>query len=112
MNINSKIINNTLLLTLNGDLIGEDVGTSVMEVVNNAILDNVIGCVIDFSGVRYMNSSGLGVLITVHTKFKNKSGEVILLNPSPQVSKLLIITKLDTLFSSVDTVEEAFLILK
>ena len=95
------------MLSLKGDLIGEESGSNIIEVVNSNMEFATNGCAIDFSGVRYMNSSGLGVLITIHTKFKNKQGEVIIVNPSTQVNKLLSITKLDTLFSSVETQEDA-----
>jgi anti-sigma B factor antagonist len=59
-----------------------------------------------------MNSSGLGVLITVLTKLRNKGGEVVLLNPSEQVKKLLLITKLNNIFNIFDSKEEAEAFLK
>jgi len=68
---------------------------------------NVLLCIIDISQLRYINSSGIGVLITILTKFRNKGGEVYLLNPSESVRKLLIITKLNSIFNIVATEEEA-----
>ena len=61
----------------------------------------------DISNVRYINSSGIGVLITILTKFRNKGGEVVLIKPSEQVKKLLIITKLNAIFNVVEKKEEA-----
>ncbi len=107
MEIKTGIEEGVLNLSLNGDLIGEESGAKIIDAVNTNIEAATNGCAVDFSGVRYMNSSGLGVLITIHTKFKNKSGEVIIVNPTSQVIKLLSITKLDTLFSIVESTEEA-----
>ena len=106
MIFNHEIKDNVLIIRLSGDLIGEDNGTGVLGVVNDAILENVRVSIIDISGLRYINSSGIGVLITVLTKFRNKGGEVYLLKPSESVQKLLVITKLNAIFQIVQSEEE------
>jgi len=102
---------NVLTLKLKGDLIGEDSGVDIIELVNDTIQNNITLCIIDISELRYINSSGIGVLITILTKFRNKGGEVCLLKPSESVQKLLIITKLNAIFSIVENEEEALEIL-
>lgn len=106
MNFKHEIKNNKLVLRLVGDLIGEDNGTAVVETVNNAIQEKVMNCIVDISGLRYINSSGIGVLITILTKFRNKGGEVYLMKPSESVQKLLVITKLNAIFQIVQSEEE------
>ena len=103
MNFSHEIKNNKLILRLSGDLIGEESGTSVLESVSNAIQQKVFVCVIDISNLRYINSSGIGVLITILTKFRNKGGEVYLMKPSETVQKLLVITKLNAIFQIVQS---------
>ncbi len=78
-----------LTLTLDGDLIGENRGPELMELANEQVNNDVKHCAIDISEVRFINSSGIGVLITLLTKFRNVDGEVVLINPSEQVKKLL-----------------------
>jgi len=112
MVFNHEIKDNTLIIRLSGDLIGEDNGLGVLEIVNEAILNKVVACVIDISNLRYINSSGIGVLITILTKFRNKGGEVCLLKPSESVQKLLVITKLNAIFQVVQTEEEALQLAK
>jgi len=102
----------TLILKLKGDLIGEDSGVEIIELVNDQIQKGVMLSIIDISELRYINSSGIGVLITILTKFRNKGGEVCLLNPSESVKKLLIITKLNAIFSIANSEKEALEILK
>jgi anti-sigma B factor antagonist len=48
--------------------------------------------------VRFINSTGIGVMVSVLTKFRNQGGELVLINPSELVRKLLVITKLDAIF--------------
>ena len=111
MEYTAELKNEILVLSLKGDLIGEEKGPQLLEEVNNAINQDVIHCAVDISDVRYINSSGIGVLITILTKFRNQGGEVCIVNPSEHVQKLLIITKLTAIFNICDSVEEAVKIL-
>lgn len=112
MKFSSEIKNNVLIIRLEGDLIGENDGAAVLAKATDAIQEKVLKCVIDISKLRYINSSGIGVLITILTKFRNKSGEVFLLNPSESVQKLLVITKLNAIFQIAKTEEEALTLAK
>lgn len=112
MTFNHEKKDNVLVIRLKGDLIGEDNGLSILEVVNNSILEKTLKCIIDISDLRYINSSGIGVLITILTKFRNKGGEVYLLKPSESVQKLLVITKLNAIFQIIQTEEEALSLAK
>ncbi|MEO9477386.1 MAG: STAS domain-containing protein [Cyclobacteriaceae bacterium] len=107
MNYTNAIDGDILRLVFSGDLIGENNGPDLVELVNDALNQNVKTCLINITDVRYINSSGIGVLITILTKFRNKSGELYLINPSEHVQKLLIITKLQAIFNIVKTEEEA-----
>ena len=106
MNFRQEIKTNILILRIEGDLIGEDNGTQLIEAVNEAVSHKVMTCIVDISRLRYINSSGIGVLITILTKFRNKGGEVYLMKPSESVKKLLAITKLNAIFQVVDSEDE------
>jgi anti-sigma B factor antagonist len=106
MTFQSEIKQANLILRLSGDLIGENDGTALLEVVNDALQNQINKCIIDISGLRYINSSGIGVLITILTKFRNKGGEVYLLKPSESVKKLLVITKLNSIFQVIQSENE------
>lgn len=112
MNYKHTAIGNQLRLVFSGDLIGENNGPELVELVNDSLSKGVRFCLIDISDVRYINSSGIGVLITILTKFRNKSGELFLIRPSEHVRKLLIITKLQAIFNIVDSEEEALVKIK
>lgn len=106
MTFNHAIKDNALIIRLSGDLIGEDNGSGILEVAADAIQRSVLVAIIDISGLRYINSSGIGVLITILTKFRNKGGEVYLLKPSESVQKLLVITKLNSIFQIIQSEDE------
>ncbi len=96
-----------IVLQIEGSLIGEEVGSGLLDAANDAINNGLVQCAIDIEKVKYINSSGIGVLITLLTKFRNQEGEVIIVNPSEHVKKLLIITKLTAIFKIADSVEQA-----
>jgi anti-sigma B factor antagonist len=106
MTFAQEIKHATLILRVSGDLIGEDNGTQLVEAVNEAMSHKVVSCVIDISDLRYINSSGIGVLITILTKFRNKGGDVYLMRPSENVKKLLVITKLNAIFQVIQSEDE------
>jgi anti-sigma B factor antagonist len=106
MTFEKELTKDQLIIRLTGDLIGEDNGTNLLEIANSAIQNQVLTCIIDISKLRYINSSGIGVLITILTKFRNKGGEVYLMKPSENVQKLLVITKLNAIFQIVQSEAE------
>ena len=108
MEYSHEIVNDILVLRLSGDLIGENHGPELISIVNDTINEDIIFCAIDIQDVRYINSSGIGVLITILTKFRNIGGEVVLIKPSDSVEKLLIITKLNSIFTIVPNLNHAF----
>ncbi len=107
MEYTHEVKGDILWLRFKGDLIGENHGPELISLVNDHISSDVIFCAINISEVRYINSSGIGVLITILTKFRNRDGEVVLVKPSDTVEKLLVITKLNSIFTIVKDEEEA-----
>jgi len=68
--------------------------------------------VIDLSQVEWMNSTGLGILISTYTTLRNNDGELKLANVTDKIQSLLTITKLVTVFDTYDSVSEAVKALK
>jgi len=107
MKVTAERVGTVQVVHLEGDLIGEDSGPRVVEAAVEALNNNLFTCVLDLTHLRYINSSGIGALITILTKFRNKGGEVFLMHPSDKIQKLLTITKLNAIFYTVASVQEA-----
>ena len=63
--------------------------------------------VIDFSRTGYIDSSGLGVLVSLSKKIREQGGDLRLAGLNEDLQTLFELTKLDTLFSILKTPEEA-----
>lgn len=61
----------------------------------------------DFEDTAYIDSSGLGVLVSLSKKIREKGGEMRLANLNEDLRTLFELTKLDTLFYIADSREEA-----
>lgn len=63
--------------------------------------------IIDFSRTGYIDSSGLGALVSISKKVREQSGELKLSGLNEDLRSLFELTKLDTLFAISDTAERA-----
>jgi anti-sigma B factor antagonist len=62
---------------------------------------------IDFAQTGYIDSSGLGVLVSLSKKIREQGGELRLANLNEDLKTLFELTKLDTLFQISDSRERA-----
>lgn len=102
MTTSSTVQNGILFVRLNGDLIGSPDTQQLLETVNQHLGDSTPSCAVDLSGVRYINSSGIGVLVSLLTKFRSRGGEMVLINPADHPKKMLALTKLNNIFAVAD----------
>lgn len=63
---------------------------------------------IELSDVSYIDSSGLGVFLGIHSKIYKSGGGIHLCSPSTKVNYVLELTKLRGLLNVFDSLEEAF----
>ena len=62
---------------------------------------------IDFTRTGYIDSSGLGVLVSLSKKIRDQGGDLRLAGLNEDLKTLFELTKLDTLFAIADTPAEA-----
>ncbi len=96
-----------VVLELKGNVMGGDDTKEFNGVLHKLIDDEKTRVVLDLGGVKFMNSSGLGMLIGGLTTMKKAEGHLKLANVTEKIESLLIITKLIKIFESYDSVDEA-----
>lgn len=62
---------------------------------------------LDFSGTAYVDSSGLGALVSMSKKVREVGGDLRLAGLNDDLRSLFELTKLDTLFTISETASEA-----
>lgn len=63
--------------------------------------------IINLEQVDWMNSTGLGILISGYTTLRNSDGTLKLANVTEKIQSLLVITKLASVFEAYDTIDDA-----
>ena len=93
------------LLALSGDL---DYGEcATLRVSIDRILKHAPASVIvDLSGIEYLDSSGLGLLLSLSKEYGTHGGRLVLVT-NESVDSILDLTRLSGIFSCATSVEEA-----
>jgi len=68
------------------------------DLMNDLLGDGQQHFVLNLAGVDYIDSSGLGQLVSIWRSVRNKNGHLTLFNPSKRVEGLFEITRLYTVF--------------
>jgi anti-sigma B factor antagonist len=75
--------------------------------LRQAVDDGGDTVVLDLAGVRFMDSSGLGMIVLTYKELQARSGRLCLAAVQPFVLKVLELTSVDSLVSIYDSVEAA-----
>ncbi len=98
---------NAVVIELKGNVMGGDDTKEFNDLLHKYLEEGKKNIVIDLSEVKFMNSSGLGMLIGGLTTMKKANGNLKLARTTEKIESLLVITKLITIFESFETVDEA-----
>ena len=107
MQITSDTRDGVTVLSLDGDALGGPDGSALHDAMHAERGDGPLRAVVDLSGVRHMNSSGLGMLIGALTTARNTGGDLRIANVGARVKALLDVTQLSGVFQSFETAEAA-----
>ncbi len=95
------------LISLKGNLIEKNQANDLMEEINLLSEKDGSNFIINLSDFKYMNSTGLNVLLGILSKARKSGGEAVICAVPEKIKTLLVITKLINVFSVVDNEELA-----
>ncbi|HLK32004.1 MAG TPA: STAS domain-containing protein [Terriglobales bacterium] len=94
------------VIACHGRIVLGDESAKLRHVVKEALAEgNHI--VLDLGGVTHIDSTGLGVLVGLHTSARRSGGDLKLANLNPHLRDVLGMTRLLTIFELFDTAEDA-----
>lgn len=102
MGLNYNISNNVdkLVIDLNGDLDAYASDDFKNEVIKS--LDTPKDIIFDATGLDFIDSTGLGSLISIYNKIKEEDKSITIKNIKSNVKKIFEITELDKVFNIVE----------
>ncbi len=107
MNFNVSERYNCVVIEFKGNVMGGPDAVSLNEKLHELIEEDKTNIVADLGKVKFMNSSGLGMLIGGLTTMRKAGGDLRIANASDKIESLLVITKLVTVFKHFRSTEEA-----
>lgn len=106
LKINSRQLEGVTVIECAGRIVFGDEASQLREIVKKEIAENS-RIVLNLGEVTYIDSGGIGTLVSLFTTARNASGDIKLANLTKRVKDLLQITKLITVFESYDDVQKA-----
>ena len=97
LNLSSRIVGDAGVLYCKGRVVAGPEAAELLQ-QTKALLVLCSDVVLNFSEITYVDSSGLGALVTLCSRAGVPNGQVVLCNLSQKVNDLLTLTKLRTLF--------------
>jgi anti-sigma B factor antagonist len=102
MKFTTREVGGVTLVDLSGKITLGEGGLTLRDEVHKLLAEGKKKIVLNLADVNYIDSSGLGELVSAYTAVKNAGGELKLLNLTSKVRDLLVITKLVTVFDVKD----------
>ena len=97
----------SVVIEFKGNVMGGPNAVSLNEKLHELIDVGKTNIVVDLSRVKFMNSSGLGMLIGALTTMRKAGGDLRIANATDKIQSLLVVTKLITVFKHFNSVDEA-----
>lgn len=99
-------------VSLIGNLLDKHSAKGLLDEVENLIADGKKKFILDLSELQHINSNGLNVLIIILTKSRNSGGDVVVSHVPEKIKPLLVVTKLNTVFTVMENNKSAEGVLK
>jgi anti-sigma B factor antagonist len=102
MKVSTRQVDGVTILDLSGRITLGEGSVQLRDAVRDLLAKGQKNVLLNLGDVNYIDSSGIGELVSAYTTARNQGGELKLLNLTKKVHDLLQITKLYTVFDVKD----------
>jgi anti-sigma B factor antagonist len=107
LKITQREVDNAVILDLNGKLTGGPDADTFREVFKSLIDQGKKNIIVNLEKVSWINSTGLGILISGYTSVRRGGGDLVIMHASDRIESILYVTKLNLLFKAYDNEQDA-----
>jgi anti-sigma B factor antagonist len=107
MDIKERVVDGVSILDLSGKIVLGEGDVQIKERIRDLLSDGQRKILLNLGDVSYIDSAGLGSLISSYATTKREGGQLKLVNLTKRVQDLLAITKLITVFDTYESEKEA-----
>jgi len=102
LNSSTRQVEGVTIVDLSGRITLGDASVAVRDVINDLMGKGNKKVLLNLRDVDYIDSSGIGLLVSSFTTVRSQGGQLKLVNLSKRIGDLLKITKLYSLFDIKD----------
>jgi anti-sigma B factor antagonist len=102
MKIETRTVGDVQILDCSGKITLGEGTMAVRNTVRDILKSGGKSIILNLADVNYIDSSGIGELVSTYTTVTNNGGQLKLLNLTKKIQELLAITKLLTVFQVFD----------
>src|SRR6266702_2366149 len=102
MTASTRLVGGVTIVDLSGRIVLGEGSDGLRDLLRNLVSEGIKKILLNLRNVDYIDSSGLGELVSAFTSMRSQGGELKLLNLTKRVRALLQITKLLTVFDITD----------
>ena len=107
MSISSRTVDGVTILDLTGRITMGEVSVELRNKIRDLVKSGQKNILLNLGEVSYMDSSGIGELVSAYATVSGQGGRFTLLNLTRKLHELLAITKLLTVFDTYENEEQA-----
>ena len=107
MKITTRTVGDVQILDCSGKITLGEGTMAVRNTVRDMLKNNGKKIILNLADVNYIDSSGIGELVSTYTTVTNSGGQLKLLSLTKKIQELLAITKLLTVFQVFDNEQSA-----
>lgn len=107
MTIDEHRTGDVTILTLRGRLVLDDGDDALRQRVERLLGEGRLRIVLDFEGVDYMDSAGVGLVVAKYLSARRRGGDLKLARLSPRVDHVMEIAHLRTIFEVFESDQAA-----
>ena len=98
MKVSTRQVDGVTILDLSGRITLGEGSVTIRDAVRDVLAKGSKKILLNLGDISYIDSSGIGELVSGFTAVRNRGGELKLLNLTKKINDLLQITKLFTVF--------------
>lgn len=107
MDIKERVVDGVSILDLSGKIVLGEGDGQIRERIKDLLSDGQRKILLNLAEITYIDSAGLGALISSYTTTRREGGQLKLVNLTKRIQDLLAITKLITVFETYENETEA-----
>jgi anti-sigma B factor antagonist len=107
MEITERDAGEVCILTLHGRLVLEEVEAELRKRFDGVVDQGHVKVVVNLHDVAYVDSAGLGFLVSKYVSLHRRGGDIKLVQVTPRVAHVLEITRLNRVFPAFASDDEA-----